>query len=172
MIQASTLNVAFNSHNKSLLTIMMSSNVSKNAYMESHIYRGINVFVFHISEFCSLLFNSLWRLKEVCSRNSERTICFKCPTVVRYSVRFSHEWETTLVDQHAAHVVNEKFIVSSHFAFWWRAKRGNVVLRTLLYKNLSIWLQTLSTLYFSIFVTWSHASLSHFCLLYSDIKRQ
>lgn len=31
MIQASTLNVAFNSHNKSLLTIMMSSNVSKHA---------------------------------------------------------------------------------------------------------------------------------------------
>lgn len=42
MIQASTLNVAFNSHNKSLLTIMMSSNVSKNAYMKSHIYRGIS----------------------------------------------------------------------------------------------------------------------------------
>jgi len=28
MVQASTLNVAFNSHNKSLLTIMMSNNVS------------------------------------------------------------------------------------------------------------------------------------------------
>ncbi|CAG04651.1 unnamed protein product, partial [Tetraodon nigroviridis] len=51
MIQASTLNVAFNSHNKSLLTIMMSSNVSKNAYIESHTYRGNNVFVFHISAF-------------------------------------------------------------------------------------------------------------------------
>lgn len=28
MVQATTLNVAFNSHNKSLLTIMMSNNVS------------------------------------------------------------------------------------------------------------------------------------------------
>lgn len=32
MVQASTLNVAFNSHNKSLLTIMMSNNVSGHAH--------------------------------------------------------------------------------------------------------------------------------------------
>lgn len=34
MVQATTLNVAFNSHNKSLLTIMMSNNVS---FMHRHI---------------------------------------------------------------------------------------------------------------------------------------
>ena len=32
MVQATTLNVAFNSHNKSLLTIMMSNNVSMRFY--------------------------------------------------------------------------------------------------------------------------------------------
>lgn len=62
MIQASTLNVAFNSHNKSLLTIMMSSNVSKNTHMKSHIYCGINVFVLHVSVF---LFSPLQQFVEI-----------------------------------------------------------------------------------------------------------
>lgn len=34
MVQATTLNVAFNSHNKSLLTIMMSNNVSTHVHKE------------------------------------------------------------------------------------------------------------------------------------------
>lgn len=34
MVQASTLNVAFNSHNKSLLTIMMSNNVSAHIHIQ------------------------------------------------------------------------------------------------------------------------------------------
>lgn len=40
MVQATTLNVAFNSHNKSLLTIMMSNNVS---VMHRHITPFKNV---------------------------------------------------------------------------------------------------------------------------------
>lgn len=43
MVQATTLNVAFNSHNKSLLTIMMSNNVS--LARRRHVHPTLNVTV-------------------------------------------------------------------------------------------------------------------------------
>lgn len=142
MVQASTLNVAFNSHNKSLLTIMMSNNVSthtlthteccsikhnsvhlkcffwiamkhlykqKKKYLHDGVSRNINagilvmkcctcnmtdrlLFLFFVikvlTTFLSFFFfslkHSLWKSKEVCSRNLRRTIYSKCPTVVSY----------------------------------------------------------------------------------------
>lgn len=48
MVQATTLNVAFNSHNKSLLTIMMSNNVG---IMHKHM---------HISQRCTQYSSSYW----------------------------------------------------------------------------------------------------------------
>lgn len=48
MIQASTLNVAFNSHNKSLLTIMMSSNVSEHTQVCLRRYLFFSSFYTHL----------------------------------------------------------------------------------------------------------------------------
>ena len=47
MVQATTLNVAFNSHNKSLLTIMMSNNVSAHTYThaDKHLYATQDIVV-------------------------------------------------------------------------------------------------------------------------------
>lgn len=62
MVQATTLNVAFNSHNKSLLTIMMSNNVSTHV---STIFFNAFLFIesvlssvthFHLSRCVSLQF--------------------------------------------------------------------------------------------------------------------
>lgn len=67
--------------------------------MGARTYRGINVFVL-LSAFLffSSLQHSLWRLKEACSRNSERTICSKCLTVVRCPMWFP--WMKKNLDQH------------------------------------------------------------------------
>lgn len=46
MVQATTLNVAFNSHNKSLLTIMMSNNVStkhKDKFTRLKVHAAVSV---------------------------------------------------------------------------------------------------------------------------------
>lgn len=43
MVQASTLNVAFNSHNKSLLTIMMSNNVSAHTHTSQYLHRYVSL---------------------------------------------------------------------------------------------------------------------------------
>lgn len=105
MVQATTLNVAFNSHNKSLLTIMMSNNVS------THVPPlRFSVFVFYcwfgkkkyflatkpcypfftaVSDvFVRLVFFgffchcSLLRSKGACLRSLRRITSFRCPTVV------------------------------------------------------------------------------------------
>lgn len=50
MVQATTLNVAFNSHNKSLLTIMMSNNVSMQLYYIATLnFLASFIFVYHMS---------------------------------------------------------------------------------------------------------------------------
>lgn len=58
LVQATTLNVAFNSHNKSLLTIMMSNNVSK-PFISIYLSQGVTwhsgqdniIFFFYVISF-------------------------------------------------------------------------------------------------------------------------
>uniref|UniRef100_A0A673FFK6 Transmembrane anterior posterior transformation 1b n=1 Tax=Sinocyclocheilus rhinocerous TaxID=307959 RepID=A0A673FFK6_9TELE len=64
MVQATTLNVAFNSHNKSLLTIMMSNNVSTNA---THVYLKLS-----LMNYIKERFTNYTLLLIVCLRNMEQ----------------------------------------------------------------------------------------------------
>lgn len=106
MVQATTLNVAFNSHNKSLLTIMMSNNVSAEFCFLLLVRKGVHMSTVHeTNSLLALILRSfLWRelilqllkwqrryfccyfsllkLKEVFSRSLKRTISFRCQIVV------------------------------------------------------------------------------------------
>lgn len=86
MVQATTLNVAFNSHNKSLLTIMMSNNVGiistcvyNSTLLSAHFCLISDILSISVFFFLSC---SLWKLKEVSLRSLKRTTCFKCQTAV------------------------------------------------------------------------------------------
>lgn len=183
MIQASTLNVAFNSHNKSLLTIMMSSNVSKHACMETHICHRIHVFLFwckgwsiSVLLFCPTQFveikGSVFKkfgknnLFQMSNSGKKFRVIFPWPgnKPGRSTCSLCRKWK----------IYYMSWFFSSHFAFWWTKREKDTSLQNCtevrLYKNLFIWLQILSTFCFSIFIPWSCASLSHFLLLYSDGK--
>lgn len=104
MVQATTLNVAFNSHNKSLLTIMMSNNVSTHVpplrfsvfvflllVWQEKIFSGNKTLLsfLHccVGRFCPSRFFffchcSLLRSKGACLRSLRRITSFRCPTVV------------------------------------------------------------------------------------------
>lgn len=79
MVQATTLNVAFNSHNKSLLTIMMSNNVSithRPVTPFRNVCSSLSLVLMFLSV-CSLL-----RSKGAFSRSLKKTTFSRCQIVV------------------------------------------------------------------------------------------